>query len=53
MSKLHKAELLNLSRLTLPFLIITMTFIGIAYTCGHALIDMTPRYSHQNMWHYN
>jgi hypothetical protein len=53
MSRTSKAELLNLSRLTLPFLIITMTFIGIAYTCGHALTHMTPPYSSQNLGYYN
>lgn len=37
MSKTHMSETLNLASQTIPFLMITATFIIMAYVYGHAL----------------
>ena len=37
MSKTQLLDTLNVMRLTVPFLMITVTFVGIAYAYGHAL----------------
>jgi len=42
MTKKQRSEILDLVYQTLPFLIITATFIGLAYTYGHALAPIEP-----------
>lgn len=40
MTKKQRSEIFDLVRQTLPFFIITATFIGLAYTYGHALAPL-------------
>ncbi len=40
MTKKQRSEILDLVRQILPFFIITATFIGLAYTYGHALAPL-------------
>jgi hypothetical protein len=40
MTKKQRSEIIDLIRQTLPFFIITATFIGLAYTYGHALAPL-------------
>jgi hypothetical protein len=46
MQKKLSSEALNLANLTLPFLMITVTFISIAYLYGHT----TPQASKENVF---